>query len=88
MRTTLSLDDDVAIELQRLQRKRSEPFKQTVNAVLRAGLATLVGRQRRQRTPPVRTAMPPRISSFTTAGRAAAAVGSTFTSLMILVTLA
>lgn len=55
MRTTLSLDDDVAIELQRLQRKRSEPFKQTVNAVLRAGLAALVGRQRRQTTPPVRT---------------------------------
>lgn len=46
MRTTLSLDDDVAIELQRLQRKRGEAFRQTVNAVLRAGLATLTGRRR------------------------------------------
>ena len=43
MRTTLTLDDDVAIELQRLQRKRREPFKQTVNAALRAGLAALAG---------------------------------------------
>ena len=48
MRTTLTLDADVAVELQRLQRKRREPFKQTLNAVLRAGLAALSGRQRRE----------------------------------------
>jgi hypothetical protein len=55
VRTTLSLDDDVAIELQRLQRKRREAFKQTVNAVLRAGLTMLAGRGRDRQTPPVRT---------------------------------
>ena len=47
MRTTLSLDEDVALELQRLRRKRGEAFKQTVNAVLRAGLAVIAGRQGR-----------------------------------------
>lgn len=54
MRTTLTLDPDVAIELARLQRKRGEAFKQTVNAVLRAGLATLTGRRDRER-PRIRT---------------------------------
>jgi hypothetical protein len=46
MRTTLTLDDDVAIELQRLQRRRREAFKETVNSVLRAGLSTLAGHKR------------------------------------------
>lgn len=55
MRTTLTLDDDVAVELQRLQRKRREAFKQTVNAVLRAGLSTLSSRRRAGETPAVRT---------------------------------
>lgn len=45
MRTTLSLDEDVALELQRLQRKRGDAFKQTVNAVLRAGLSVMAGRR-------------------------------------------
>jgi hypothetical protein len=51
MRTTLTVDDDVAIELQRLQRKRREAFKQTVNAVLRAGLSALSVRPRATETP-------------------------------------
>ena len=41
MRTTLSLDDDVAVELERLQRSRQESFKVVVNAVLREGLKQL-----------------------------------------------
>lgn len=41
MRTTITLEDDVAVELGRLQKARDESFKQTLNAVLRAGLATL-----------------------------------------------
>ena len=49
------MDEDVAIELQRLQRKRGEPFKQTVNAVLRAGLSTLSGRRRSAEQPRVQT---------------------------------
>jgi hypothetical protein len=38
MRTTLTLDDDVAAHLQRLARETGRPFKQIVNDALRAGL--------------------------------------------------
>ena len=39
------MDDDVAAELGKLQKARNEPFKQTVNAVLRAGLSKLNARR-------------------------------------------
>jgi predicted transcriptional regulator len=38
MRTTLTLDDDVAAQLRRLARETGRPFKQVVNDALRAGL--------------------------------------------------
>jgi len=38
MRTTLTLDGDVADRLRALARERGLPFKQVVNAVLRRGL--------------------------------------------------
>jgi len=38
MRTTLTLDDDVASRLERERRRRNVPFKDLVNEVLRAGL--------------------------------------------------
>jgi Arc/MetJ family transcription regulator len=38
MRTTLTLDDDVAVRLQAEQRRRGASFRDTVNALLRAGL--------------------------------------------------
>lgn len=38
MRTTLTLDDDVAAKLRAEVRKSGEPFKQVVNRVLRIGL--------------------------------------------------
>ncbi len=38
MRTTLSLDDDVAAMLQTQQKRQKKPFKQVVNDALRAGL--------------------------------------------------
>ena len=38
MRTTLTLDDDVAAKLRAEARKSGEPFKRTVNRVLRTGL--------------------------------------------------
>jgi hypothetical protein len=47
MRTTLTLDDDVATELRRLARKRGRPFKEVVNDALRAGI-------RARRAPPPR----------------------------------
>jgi hypothetical protein len=39
MRTTLTLDDDVAAELGRLQKRRQLPLKMIVNDLLRVGLA-------------------------------------------------
>lgn len=39
MRTTLTLDDDVAAALQRRRAQRGTALRQEVNALLRAGLA-------------------------------------------------
>lgn len=41
MRTTLTLEDDVAKEVDRLRRQRKEGLKDTINAILRAGIAAL-----------------------------------------------
>lgn len=38
MRTTLTLDEDVAAELKRQARKTGKPLKELVNEALRAGL--------------------------------------------------
>jgi hypothetical protein len=39
MRTTLTLDEDVASKLRQLAHRRRQPFKVVVNAVLRRGLS-------------------------------------------------
>jgi hypothetical protein len=39
MRTTLTLEPDVAIELERRRRERGTSLKQEVNSLIRAGLA-------------------------------------------------
>jgi hypothetical protein len=44
MRTTLTLDDDVAAALERLRRTRRTGFKALVNEVLREGLKQMHGR--------------------------------------------
>ncbi len=41
MRTTLTLEDDVAARIERLRRKRRSPLKQVVNEALRLGLAQM-----------------------------------------------
>lgn len=41
VRTTLSLDDDVAAQLDQIRARGEQPFKQLVNDLLRAGLAQL-----------------------------------------------
>ena len=41
MRTTLTLDDDVAARLERVMAKRRQTLKAVVNDALRAGLNTL-----------------------------------------------
>ena len=46
MRTTLTLDDDVAAQLRRLARETGRPFKQVVNEALRAGLMPQQGESR------------------------------------------
>ena len=38
MRTTLTLDKDVAARLERITKKKRQPFKRVVNDALRAGL--------------------------------------------------
>jgi predicted CopG family antitoxin len=45
MRTTVTLDEDVARELERLQRERDISFKEAINSTLREGL----GRKPRRR---------------------------------------
>jgi hypothetical protein len=45
MRTTLTLDDDVAVQLERLRRARDANLKDLVNEALRLGLS-----RRRQRS--------------------------------------
>ncbi|MDX2171009.1 MAG: hypothetical protein SF182_28325 [Deltaproteobacteria bacterium] len=47
MRTTVTLEDDVALEIAKLQKARDESFKDTLNALLRAGLASLQGKRPR-----------------------------------------
>jgi hypothetical protein len=39
MRTTITLDEDVAAKLRSAARKTGRPFKEVVNSALRAGLA-------------------------------------------------
>jgi hypothetical protein len=53
MRTTLTLDDDVAATLERLRRNRRIGLKQLINEALRCGLKEM-GRRRGPREP-VRT---------------------------------
>ena len=46
MRTTLTLDDDIAASLKERARLLDLPFKQVVNDVLRRGLSPAVGEAR------------------------------------------
>jgi hypothetical protein len=48
MRTTLTLDDDVAAALERLRRARDASLKDVVNDALRRGLSDLTARPKRR----------------------------------------
>lgn len=48
MRTTLTLDDDLARLLKKTARDEDRPFKQVVNEAIRAGLAALERPQERK----------------------------------------
>jgi hypothetical protein len=58
MRTTITIEDDVARVIQRLREQRDMTLKAVVNQALRAGLATLTdptpSKRRAYRTKPVR----------------------------------
>jgi hypothetical protein len=49
VRTTLTLDDDVAADLRRVQAETGGPWKQVVNDVIRAGVAARAAGERRPR---------------------------------------
>jgi Ribbon-helix-helix protein, copG family len=53
MRTTLTLDDDVAARIERLRRARDESFKEIVNDALRRGLQDMSAPERKRK--PFRT---------------------------------
>ena len=53
MRTTLTIDDDVAVQLERLRREREQSLKEIVNDVLRRGLHDMLARPKRRK--PFRT---------------------------------
>jgi hypothetical protein len=48
MRTTLTLDDDVAAILERLRKSRDASLKDLVNEALRRGLRDMSGRSKRR----------------------------------------
>ena len=54
MRTTLTIDDDVAVELEQLRRSRQTSLKAVINEALRRGLSELT-RQRKAAREPFRT---------------------------------
>ncbi len=47
MRTTLTLDDDVAVQVERLRRERDASLKDVVNEALRRGLREMKKRPRK-----------------------------------------
>ena len=53
MRTTITLDQDVAVVIERLRRSRNEALKDVINEALREGLKRLDAP--RDKRPPVRT---------------------------------
>ena len=53
MRTTLTIEDDVAAELERLRRNRDASLKDLVNDALRLGLRQMTDRPKRRK--PFRT---------------------------------
>jgi hypothetical protein len=50
MRTTLTLDDDVAAAIERIRKTRGTPLKLLVNEAIREGLKQMQDRPKRRRT--------------------------------------
>ena len=58
MRTTLTLDDDVAALLKKEVRKSGEPFKQAVNRFLRLGLIAKQPQSKPFKVTPINLGLP------------------------------
>jgi len=48
MRTTLTIDDDIAVELNRIRRKQAQSLKDLINDALRRGLRDMQARPKRK----------------------------------------
>jgi hypothetical protein len=48
MRTTLTLDDDVAVQVERLRKERGMALKDVVNEALRRGLKDMTGKPKKR----------------------------------------
>ena len=59
MRTTLTIDDDVASLLKREARKSGEPFKEVVNRALRLGLTAKPSARKPFKVRPINLGLPP-----------------------------
>lgn len=59
MRTTVTIDPDLAAKLRRLAREKGTSFKETLNAALRRGLAAEGGAARPYRLPARRLGLRP-----------------------------
>lgn len=49
MRTTLTIDDDIAVEIERLRREREQSLRVLINDVLRRGLREIRSRPRQRK---------------------------------------
>ena len=76
MRTTLTIDDDVAVQLERLRRGRDASFKDLINEALRRGLRDMSGPPKKRK--PFRTevhkAGPPLLASLDNVGEVLAII--------------
>jgi len=61
VRTTVTLDPDLAAKLRAIAQERGIPFKEALNAALRAGLGTQAGTARPYRLRPRRLGLRPGI---------------------------
>jgi SpoVK/Ycf46/Vps4 family AAA+-type ATPase len=55
MRTTLTIDEDVAVQLKRLRRARDAKLKELINEALRRGLREMSGAAQKRRPVHTRT---------------------------------
>lgn len=61
MRTTVTIDPDLAAKLRRIARERGISFKEALNAMLRAGMGARAGTARPYRLPARRLGLRPGI---------------------------